>query len=122
VLDICETMFERSDKPRRDTAPRLAASLNAHLTRMRQLKRLADDGVAARDAALALKMHPFYGEKVYRQAEGFSDAELADATVRFASLDLALKGGSRLAVDVELQRALIAVSAEPGHGSSVTPS
>jgi DNA polymerase-3 subunit delta len=114
LLDLSETMFERSDKPRRDTAPRLAASLGGHLTRMRQLKRLADEGVAARDAATALKMHPFYGEKVYRQAEGFSDEELASATVRFAALDLALKGGSRLAPDVELQRALIDVSGEPG--------
>ena len=115
LLDLCETMFERSDKARRDTAPRLAATLNGHLNRMRQLKRLADEGVAARDAALALKMHPYYGEKVYRQAEGFSGEELASAIVRFAELDLALKGGSRLAADVELQRALIAVSAEPGH-------
>ena len=56
-------------------------------------------------------MHPFYGEKVYRQAEAFSDDELASATVRLAELDLALKGGSRLAPDVELQRALIDVSA-----------
>lgn len=122
VLDICEAMFERSDKPRRDTAPRLAATLNGHLVRMRQLKRLANEGVAARDAALALKMHPFHGEKVYRQAEGFSDEELAEATVRFGALDLALKGGSRLAADVELQRTLIAVSAEPGHETIATSS
>ena len=81
---------------------------------MRQLKRLASQGVPAREAATALKMHPFYGEKVYRQAEAFSDDELASATVRFAELDLALKGGSRLAPDVELLRALIDVSAEPG--------
>ena len=51
LLDLCETIFERSDKSRRDTAPRLAATLNGHLSRMRQLKRLADEGVAARDAA-----------------------------------------------------------------------
>ncbi len=114
LLEVSETIFDRSDKPRRDEAPRLAATLGAHLTRMRQLKRLADEGMAAREAALALKMHPFYGEKVYRQAEGFSDEELASATVRFAELDLALKGGSRLAADVELQRALVDVSAEPG--------
>ncbi|MEI7761207.1 MAG: DNA polymerase III subunit delta [Thermoleophilia bacterium] len=114
LLDLCETIFERSDKPRRDTAPRLAATLNGHVSRMRQLKRLADDGVTAKDAALALGMHPFAGEKAYRHAEGFSGTELASATVRFAELDLALKGGSRLAADVELQRALIAVSAEPG--------
>ena len=116
VLDVCETMFERSDKSRRDTAPRLAATLNAHLARMRQLKRLAEQGVAAKDAALALKMHPFAGEKAYRHAEGFSEQELSSATVRFAELDHALKGGSRLAADLELQRALIAVSAESGRG------
>ncbi len=112
LLDLSETFFDRSDKPRRDTAARLAATLNGHLTRMRQLKRLAADGVPAREAATALKMHPFYGEKVYRQADGFSDDELAGATVRFAELDLALKGGSKLAPDVELLRALIDVSAE----------
>ena len=106
-------MFGHADKPRRDTAPRLAGSLNGHLTRMRQLKRLANQGVPAREAAVALKMHPFYGEKVYRQAEAFSDEELASATIRFADLDLALKGGSRLAPDVELLRALIDVSAAP---------
>lgn len=114
LLEVSEAMFDRSDRPRRDTAPRLAATLGGHLARMRQLKRLADEGVAAREAATTLKMHPFYGEKIYRQAEGFSDEELASATVRFAELDLALKGGSRLAPEVELQRALIDVSVEPG--------
>lgn len=114
LLDLCETILERSDKSRRDTVPRLAATLNGHVSRMRQLKRLADEGVAAPDAALALKMHPFAAKKAYRHAEGFSHEELASATVRFAELDLALKGGSRLAADLELQRALIAVSAEAG--------
>ena len=73
LLEVSETMFDRSDKPRRDTASRLAATLGGHLARMRQLKRLADEGVPPREAATTLKMHPFYGEKVYRQAEGFSD-------------------------------------------------
>jgi DNA polymerase-3 subunit delta len=114
VLEVSETMFHRSDKPRRDTAPRLAATLGGHLVRMRQLKRLADEGLTAREAAAALKMHPFSGEKTYRQAEGFSDDDLASATIRFAELDLALKGGSRLAGDLELQRALIDVSREAG--------
>ena len=72
------------------------------------------EGVPAREAATTLKMNPYYGEKVYRQAEAFSDEELASATVRFAELDLALKGGSRLAPDVELLRALIDVSADAG--------
>jgi len=112
LLALSEKLFDRSEKPRRDTAPRLAGTLNGHLTRMRQLKRLAAQGVPAREAATTLKMHPFYGEKVYRQAEAFSEEELAGAIVRFAELDLALKGGSRLAPDVELLRALIDVSSE----------
>ncbi len=119
LLAISETMFDRADKPRRDTAPRLAGTLGGHLSRMRQLKRLAADGVPAREAATALKMHPFYGEKVYRQAESFTEEQLAGATVRFAELDLALKGGSRLSADLELQRALIDVSVDPGRGSKL---
>ena len=114
ALEVSETIFDRSDKSRRDTAPRLAAILGGHLTRMRQLKRLAAEGVPAREAATTLRMNPYAGEKAYRQADGFSDEELASATVRFAELDLALKGGSRLAPDLELLRALVDVSAEPG--------
>ncbi len=52
-------------------------------------------------------MHPFYAEKVFGQAENFSEDELRDAVVRLARLDHALKGGSRLAPDLELQRTLI---------------
>lgn len=114
ALEVTEEIFERDAKHRRDVAPRLAGALAGHLSRLRQMKRLAGDGVAAKEAAARLKMHPFYGEKVYRQAEGFSGEELADATVRLAELDLALKGGSRLGPDLELQRALIDVSREPG--------
>ena len=113
----CSTSPRRSSTaPTSRAATRLRGSRrrsNGHLTRMRQLKRLAAQGVPAREAATTLKMHPYYGEKVYRQAEAFSDEELAGATVRFAELDLAFKGGSRLAPDVELLRALIDVSAEP---------
>ena len=114
LLEVSETIFHRSDKPRRDTAPRLAGTLGSHLGRMRQLKRLGAEGMTARDAAAHLKMNPYYGEKVYRQAEGFSDAELGAATVTLAELDRSLKGGSRLAPDLVLQRALIAVSRDPG--------
>lgn len=113
ALEASEAIFERDGKPRRDTAPRLAAALGAHLGRLRQMRRLAAAGMGPRDAAQRLKMHPFYGEKVYRQAEGFSDEELDDATERLADLDLALKGGSKLAPDLELQRTLIELSREP---------
>jgi hypothetical protein len=42
-----------------------------------------------------------------RQAENFSEEELRDAAVRLAELDHALKGGSRLSGDLELERALV---------------
>ncbi len=114
ALAASETILERESRPRRDTVPRLAAALAGHTARMRRLKRLAAEGVRPREAAGKLRMHPFYAEKVARQAEGFSEEDLRDATVRLAALDLALKGDSRLAPDLELQRALIDLSGEPG--------
>lgn len=114
VLEASETIFEREDKPRRDSAPRLAGALGSYLGRMRQLKGLAAEGVAPREAAAKLKMNPFYAQKVAGHADNFSDEELHDATVRLADLDLALKGGSRLGPDLELQRALIDTSRERG--------
>lgn len=113
ALAASETIFEREAKPRRDTSPRLAAALGAHLGRLRQMRRLAAEGLSPREAAQRLKLHPFYGEKVYRQAEGFSDDELRDATLLLAELDLALKGASKLSPDLELQRTLIGLSSEP---------
>jgi DNA polymerase III subunit delta len=118
ALEASETMLEREGRPRRDTVPRLAAALGAHLGRMRQLRRLVAAGASPRDAAQRLKLHPFYGEKVYRQSEGFSDRELMQSIERLAELDHALKGGSRLSPDLEFQRALIELARSPaGHGS-----
>jgi DNA polymerase-3 subunit delta len=113
ALDASETIFEREAKPRRDTAPRLAAALGGHVARVRRCQALAAEGVRPRDAAGTLKLHPFYAEKLFGQAANFSEDELRDALVRLAQLDLALKGGSRLAPDLELQRALVDVSREP---------
>ena len=107
ALEASEAIFERDIKPRRDIAPRLAGALGNHIGRVRRCQQLAAEGVRARDAAAKLKMHPFYAEKVFAQAESFSTDELRGAIVRLAELDHALKGGSRLAPDLELQRALI---------------
>jgi DNA polymerase-3 subunit delta len=112
TLEASETIFEREGRPRRDTAPRLAGALGNHLSFMRRCRQLASEGIRPRDAASTLKRHPFYVEKVFAQATNFSDEELRAAIVRLAALDYALKGGSKLAPDLELQRALIDVSAE----------
>ncbi|MGH3134408.1 MAG: DNA polymerase III subunit delta [Gaiellaceae bacterium] len=114
ALAASETIFERESKPRRDTAARLAGALGSHLGRLRSIKRLAAEGVRPREAAGTLRMHPFYAEKLFGQAEAFSPEELGDATVRLAELDGALKGQSRIAADLEVQRALVDLTRRPG--------
>ena len=76
------------------------------------------EGVPARDAAAQLKMHPFAAEKAFGQSRNFTAAELGDAVVQLAGLDLALKGGSRLPAELELQRTLVAITRreEPAGG------
>src|SRR5918995_2815612 len=112
TLGATETIFEREGRPRRDTAPRLAGSLGNHVAFMRRCQRLAAEGGRAREAASTLKRHPFYVEKVFGQAANFSEEELRRAVVRLAGLDHALKGGSKLSPDLELQRALIDLGPE----------
>lgn len=112
MLEASETIFEREGQPRRNVAPRLAGALGSHLTLLRRCQRLAAEGVRPRDAASTLKRHPFYVEKVFAQAARFSEEDLRAAVVRLAALDRSLKGGSRLAPDLELQRALVDLGAE----------
>src|SRR5205085_10562613 len=68
---------------------------------------LAADGVTPREGAERLKKNRFYVEKLFEQAANFTADELRDAIVRLAELDLALKGGSRLAGEFEFSRALV---------------
>jgi DNA polymerase III subunit delta len=114
ALASSETIFERESRARRDTAARLAGALGSHLGRLRALKRLATGGVRPKQAAEQLKLHPFYAEKLFGQAEGFSAEELDDAVVRLAELDGSLKGQSRLAPDLEVQRAVVDLTHRPG--------
>jgi DNA polymerase III subunit delta len=111
VLAACEELLERAHRNRRDEVPRLAAMLAGHVGRVRACQSLAAAGVRPRDAAGTLKMHPFVTEKAFAQAGNYTVDELRDAIVRLADLDLALKGGSRLAPDLELQRALVEMTA-----------
>jgi DNA polymerase-3 subunit delta len=114
ALEAMEAILERSEKSHRDEAARLAGALGAHLGKLRQMKREAAAGGRPREIAERLKLHPFYAEKLLRQAEAFSETELDGATLEVAALDHALKGGSRLAPALELQRTLAAISGESG--------
>ena len=116
VLRAAERMLERSGEPRSRTIPRVVGSLTTHVARLRACQRLEAEGLVAKDAAARLKMHPFYVQKLYAQARNYTAEELQDVTVRLADLDHAVKGGSRLPSDLELERALVDVT-QPGQGA-----
>jgi DNA polymerase-3 subunit delta len=114
VLSACESILERST-PRSREVHGLVGRLAAHVRRVRACQDLDAQGIRARDAAAQLKMHPFAAQKAFDQSRNYSVEELREAIVGLASLDLALKGGSRLPAELELQRTLVAITrrAEP---------
>jgi DNA polymerase III subunit delta len=105
VLEAAEGLLERGDDP-----TRLVAQLANHVARVRACRALDAEGVSPREAAGRLKMHPFAAEKAFGHARNYGDEELRAATVRLAETDVALKGGSRLAGELELELALIQIT------------
>jgi DNA polymerase-3 subunit delta len=108
VLAACESILERST--RSGEVPMLVGRLVAHVRRVQACQRLEAEGVRPREAASQLKMHPFAAEKAFGQGRNFSVEELRGAIVRLADLDFAIKGGSRLPSELELQRTLVAIT------------
>ena len=108
VLGACESILERST--RSGEPYMLVGRLAAHVRRVQSCQNLDLAGVRPREAAGELKMHPFAAEKAFAQSRNFSVEELREAIVRLADLDLALKGGSRLPSELELQRTLVAIT------------
>jgi len=111
VLGACESILERST--RSGEAYMLVGRLAAHVRRVQSCQNLDLAGVRPREAAGELKMHPFAAEKAFAQSRNFSVEELREAIVRLADLDLALKGGSRLPSELELERTLVAITKAP---------
>jgi DNA polymerase-3 subunit delta len=110
VLREAEKMLDRTGDPVSRTIPRLVGSLTRHLQRARAAHRLEEQGLSPQDAASRLGMKPFPAQKLFGQVRNFSGAELDDALIRLAELDHALKGGSRLANELELERALVDIT------------
>jgi DNA polymerase III subunit delta len=108
VLAACESILERSS--RSGEIPMLVGRLAAHVRRVQACQRLDAEGGRPREVAGELKMHPFAAEKAFGQARNFSVDELGEAIVRLSDLDLAIKGGSRLPSELELQRTLVAIT------------
>jgi DNA polymerase III subunit delta len=112
VLAACESILEHST--RSGEAHMLVGRLAAHVRRVQACQNLDLAGVRPREAAAELKMHPFAAEKAFAQSRNFSVEELRDAIVGLADLDLALKGGSRLPSELQLQRTLVAITKAAG--------
>jgi DNA polymerase-3 subunit delta len=119
ALRACQTLLERSGDPVSRTVPMLIGMLVGHVGRVRDCQAFADEGLTAREAASRLKRHPFYVEKLFAQARNYGPDELRSAVVRLAELDHAVKGGSRLTVDLELERALIDITLRPQSAEEV---
>jgi DNA polymerase-3 subunit delta len=110
VLRAAERMLERTGDPPARTIPRLVGSLTNHLRRARAAHRLEAQGLSPADAAGRLGIKPYPAQKLYGQIRNYSAAELDAALIRLAQLDQALKGGSRLANELELERALVEIT------------
>ena len=67
-----------------------------------------------RDVAKRLRKHEFRIRKALGHAENYSVEELDDAVIRLANLDASLKGASRLAAELELERALVELTSPAG--------
>ena len=120
VLEAAEALMERSGDPRSRTIPRIAAILGTHVARIRSCQALEAEGLSSKDAAARLKQHPFYVQKLYAQARNWSPEELRQVTVGLAGLDHALKGGSRLPDDLELELALVELTRTQRRESAVS--
>jgi DNA polymerase-3 subunit delta len=107
VLEASERLLGRTGGPARDALPRIVGLLTSHVARVAECQALAAEGMPARQAAERMKKNRFYIEKLYEQASNFTPDELRDAIVRLSELDLALKGGSPLAGELEFSRALV---------------
>ena len=113
LVGLSEQIFARDPKASRDVSARLSARFGGQVLAVARAKRLKEAGVAASAAQKPLGLrHDWQVRRAYAQAESFSETELDHAVVRMSELDLALKGKSRLAPDLELQRALVDLSRE----------
>lgn len=108
ALAACQADLEHGTEPFV-----VAVRLSAQVTLVRQVQALADEGVPIRDIAKRLRKHEYRVRKAVAYAENYSRDELDEAVIRLAGLDEALKGGSRLSGELELERALVDLVRRP---------
>jgi DNA polymerase III subunit delta len=105
--------FATADVEKPDDVIRVSSIFANHVRRVRQALLVLEGGGSAKDVQKQLGLRsPYQAQGLCRQARAFSEAELAAAVVRLARLDHAVKGGSRLDPRLELELALVEISAE----------
>jgi DNA polymerase-3 subunit delta len=102
ALAACESDLEHGEEPFV-----VALRLAAQVALVRSVQALAADGLGAREIAKRVRKHEFRVRKAMSHAENYSRDELDAAVIRLAALDAALKGASRLAGEIEIERALL---------------
>ena len=110
VLQRLEGLLERSGDPRSRRSRGWSRSSPATSRVCAAAQRLEAQGVASKDAAATLRQHPFYVSKLYQQARNYAPEELVRRRCGSPRLDHALKGGSHLSPELELERALIEIT------------
>ena len=108
VLSACESILERSN--RSGGIPMLVGASLRTSAGCRRATVSTKRGSARATRWELSSRHPFVAQKAFEQARNFSADELREAIVRLADLDLAVKGGSRLPPELELERTLVAIT------------
>ena len=105
--------YATADIEKPDDVQRISAIFANHVRRVRQALLVLETGGSAKEVQKQLGLKsPYQAQGLCRQARAFSEPELARAVVRMAELDEAIKGGSRLDPRLELELALVEISAE----------
>jgi DNA polymerase III subunit delta len=91
----------------------IAMRLSSQVALVRQAQALSEEGLGVKDIAKRLRKHEFRVRKALGHAENYTRDELDEAVIRLAELDAALKGSSRLAGELELERAIVELVRAP---------
>jgi DNA polymerase-3 subunit delta len=91
----------------------VAMRLSSQVALVRQAQALSEEGLGVKDIAKRLRKHEFRVRKALGHAENYTRDELDEAVIRLAELDSALKGASRLAGELELERAIVELVRRP---------
>ena len=76
------------------------------------MKAMLEAGLSVDEAGAKLGLKPYPAKQLAKQTQAFTVDELRGGVVRFARLDHALKGGSKIAPDLEVQLAVADVARE----------